>query len=71
MRQLTGKVLLASILVLPTSALAQETITYSYDGKGRLIKVERTGGPNDGVVTEYSYQKADNRKKVKTTGVTN
>lgn len=53
-------------LTLP--AHAAETITYAYDAKGRLVKVERSGSVNNGVKTDYEHDKADNRKKVKTTG---
>ncbi|PNQ76354.1 hypothetical protein BA950_07710 [Erythrobacter sp. SAORIC-644] len=38
--------------------------TYTYDARGRLIKVESSGGPNDGVVSNYVYDKADNRTRV-------
>jgi YD repeat-containing protein len=51
-----------------TSASAAETITYTYDAKGRLVKVERTGTVNNNVKTEYTHDKADNRTNVKTTG---
>lgn len=51
------------------AANASETITYTYDAKGRLIKVERSGTVNNGVKTEYVHDKADNRQNVKVTGV--
>lgn len=51
-----------------SAAFASETITYSYDAKGRLIKVVHAGTVNNGVQTTYSHDKADNRKNVKTTG---
>jgi hypothetical protein len=44
-----------------TAALATETVTYSYDARGRLVKATRTGSVNDGVETDYDYDKADNR----------
>lgn len=47
---------------------AAETITYTYDARGRLVKVERAGSVNNNVKTEYERDKANNRKKVKTTG---
>ena len=53
---------------LQVPASATETVTYTYDARGRLIKVERSGSVNNGVETEYQHDKADNRKKVKTTG---
>lgn len=45
---------------------ATETIAYSYDAKGRLVKMVRTGTVNNNVTTEYEHDKADNRKKVET-----
>ena len=52
-------------------AQASETVVYTYDAKGRLVKVERSGNVNNGIVTEYKYDKADNRTQVKITGSTN
>ena len=66
MRQL--KYLLGSTaLFVAGSALATETVTYTYDARGRLVKVERTGTVNDGAKVEYTLDKADNREKVKST----
>jgi YD repeat-containing protein len=68
-------------MLLPLAVLAQfamalpaqasETVVYTYDAKGRLVKVERTGIGSNSVVTEYKYDKADNRTQVKITGSTN
>ena len=52
-------------------AHATETVTYTYDAKGRLVKVVRTGTVNNGVTTDYTHDKADNRTNVKTTGSPN
>ena len=52
-------------------ALAGETITYTYDAKGRLVKVVHTGTINNNVQTIYDHDKADNRKQVTTTGAPN
>ncbi|MDQ0248408.1 hypothetical protein J2W22_000455 [Sphingomonas kyeonggiensis] len=52
-------------------ALATETVTYSYDAKGRLVKVERSGTVNNSVKSEYAYDKANNRKNAKVTGSLN
>lgn len=57
---------LAAFLVGP--AFGQETKKYTYDAKGRLVKVEHSGSVNSGVRTEYELDKAGNRKKVKKTG---
>ena len=62
---------MATIVALPTLAIAAETVTYSYDARGRLVKVERTGTVNDGVKTEYRLDKADNRTTVTVTGSAN
>lgn len=51
------------------SAMATETVNYTYDARGRLIKVERSGTINNGVVANYTIDKAENRTNVKVTGV--
>lgn len=43
------------------AALASETVTYSYDARGRLVRVDHEGSVNNGAVANYSYDKADNR----------
>ncbi|MGJ3232384.1 MAG: RHS repeat domain-containing protein [Oceanicaulis sp.] len=50
------------------SAAASETVTYTYDARGRLVEVEHTGGPAAGTKTTYEYDDADNIKRKKTTG---
>ena len=50
---------------------AAENITYKYDAKGRVIEVKRTGTGNNNVQTNYTHDKANNRKTVTTTGSTN
>jgi hypothetical protein len=54
-----------------TSAIAAETITYTYDAKGRLVKVVRTGTVNNNVTVDYEHDKADNRTRQKTTNSPN
>jgi uncharacterized protein (DUF697 family) len=56
-----GTLLLAGAAI---AAMAAETITYSYDARGRLVKVVRTGSVNNNVQAEYKYDKADNRTNV-------
>ncbi len=63
--------LAAVTVVVPSASHAGETITYKYDAKGRLIKAERTGTVNNGITTEYTHDKADNRTRLKTTGSSN
>jgi len=59
---LAGLAAIGAATVAP--ALAPETITYKYDARGRLVKVERSGGVNNNVKAEYKYDKADNRTNV-------
>jgi phage gp36-like protein len=58
----------AILLAVGAAAHAAETITYSYDSKGRLIQVVHSGTVNNGVTTTYTYDKANNRNQVTTTG---
>lgn len=48
-------------LAASTAASASETITYSYDARGRLKTVMRSGGVNGTKTTTYTLDKADNR----------
>ena len=54
----------AAALAVAAAAVASETITYTYDSRGRLVKVERKGDVNNNVQAEYKYDKADNRTNV-------
>ena len=58
-------------LTAAAPSISAETITYSYDAKGRLVKVVRTGTVNNNVTVEYEHDKADNRSRVKTTNSPN
>lgn len=69
MRRIDKIIIAASALAVAAAAVAAETITYKYDARGRLVKVERTGTVNNGVNTSYTYDKADNRTNKTTTGV--
>ena len=52
-----------------TAASAQETITYTYDARGRLVNVDHGAtGPNAGASAAYTYDGADNRTQVVVTG---
>jgi len=55
-------------LALVGIASANETITYSYDAKGRLVKVVHTGSVNNNVIANYSYDRADNRTNLNVSG---
>lgn len=61
----------AGLILLGAAAYAAETITYTYDARGRLKQVTRTGTVNNGVTTNYTYDKADNRTNKTTTGSPN
>lgn len=43
------------------AAVASETVSYTYDARGRLIQVQHAGSVNNGLVTTYSFDQADNR----------
>lgn len=60
----------AAAMIVADAAYAAETIAYTYDAKGRLIKVVHTGTAHQGatIVRDYAHDKADNRTNVKTTG---
>ena len=53
--------------IAATAAWAAETVTYTYDARGRLVKVVRTGTVNNNVKAEYKYDKAENRTNVTVT----
>lgn len=53
------------------AAHASETVSYTYDAKGRLVKIVHSGTVNSGVTVDYAHDTADNRTNVKTTGSTN
>jgi len=56
---------LAAGFILPSAASATETITYTYDARGRLIRVVQDKATDDRQ-TCYKYDKAGNRTNVKT-----
>jgi YD repeat-containing protein len=51
-------------LTVAASSYASETITYTYDSRGRLIRVNHSGSVNNNVSANYSYDKGDNRTNV-------
>jgi YD repeat-containing protein len=57
----------ALIAGLTAAAIASETVSFAYDARGRLIRVEHGGTVNNGVVTNYTHDKADNRISKATT----
>jgi YD repeat-containing protein len=56
------------LIVLGVAAHAAETITYTYDARGRLIRVSHSGSVNNNIITKYVIDKADNRTNKTTTG---
>lgn len=63
-----ARALVALGLLCPAALPASETITYTYDARGRLIQVARSGSVNNGVTSAYQYDAADNRTAVTVTG---
>ena len=49
-------------------AFAAETVTYSYDALGRLVKSEHAGSVNHSVKEEVTYDAAGNRTNVTVSG---
>ena len=68
-RRLRAVVLASVAGLLASSAMASETISYSYDALGRLVQVARSGAVNNGVSESYSYDPANNRTNVTVSGV--
>lgn len=65
----TTVALLAILTGSLSPASASETITYTYDSLGRLVKVDHGAtGPNAGVSSTYTYDKAGNRTNVVVAG---
>lgn len=61
----------ATALIAAAPAMAGETITYTYDAKGRVVKVEHAGTVNNNLKVEYTLDKVENRKNKKVTGSPN
>ena len=69
-RSIAFSVVFSAMMFVPPS-YAAETITYTYDAKGRLVSVARSGTVNNNVQTSYTHDKVDNRKNTTTTGSPN
>jgi YD repeat-containing protein len=54
----------STLLIVSQVATASETLSYSYDALGRLVKVARSGTVNNGASECYTYDKAGNRSNV-------
>lgn len=57
-------VAIAAVAAMAITARASETINYTYDARGRLVRVEHGGTVNNNVSAEYKYDKGDNRTNV-------
>lgn len=51
-------------VLLAHPAGASETVTYSYDAKGRVTTVAHSGTVNDAVQSSFVFDKTDNRTNV-------
>lgn len=51
-----------------TPVMAGETVLYSYDALGRLVRTQQTGTVNNGVNTDIDYDAAGNRTDYDVTG---
>lgn len=56
------------LILIGAAASATETITYTYDARGRVVRVSHSGTVNNNAVTNYTYDKADNRNTKTTSG---
>lgn len=59
---------IAAISAIAAAALASETVTYTYDARGRVVAVKHSGTINNNVAANYTYDKADNRTNKTVTG---
>ncbi|WP_428334168.1 hypothetical protein [Novosphingobium sp.] len=53
---------------IPAVAHATETVTYTYDARGRVATVVHSGTVNNGGSTTYTSDNADNRTQAATSG---
>jgi hypothetical protein len=53
--------IVASFLLAASSAIATETVSYTYDSLGRLVAVESDGTVNDNQSTDIEYDELGNR----------
>ena len=71
MMRVFAKISGLTLVLLSVAADAAETITYTYDARGRVIAVVRSGTVNNNVNRTYTIDKADNRTNKTTTGSPN
>jgi YD repeat-containing protein len=65
----TNRFTLATLVLglIGSTALAGETAAYTYDARGRLVKVVHSGSVNNNNQVCYKIDKAGNRTNVKAT----
>ena len=65
----TTRFVLAALALALTGSItsATETVTYTYDARGRLIKVVHAGTVNNNNQVCYKLDKAGNRTNIKST----
>jgi len=71
MAETKEKVLIAfAVAALTVTAMASgtETISYTYDVRGRLVQVKHNGTIGNNITSNYQYDRADNRTLKNTTG---
>ncbi|GAA0330375.1 hypothetical protein GCM10009087_45690 [Sphingomonas oligophenolica] len=61
-------IVIGALIAAVGIASASETITYTYDAKGRLVLVQHAGSVNNNVVANYTFDRADNRVHLNVTG---
>jgi YD repeat-containing protein len=66
-RTITFALAAIALGLIGLTASATETITHTYDARGRLIKVVHTGTVNNNNQVCYKLDKAGNRTNVKST----
>ncbi|MEM8918912.1 MAG: hypothetical protein AAGE37_08645 [Pseudomonadota bacterium] len=57
-----------ALIGLSAPAMATETVTYTYDELGRLVRTQQSGTVNNGVDTQIDYDAAGNRTDYDVTG---
>ena len=67
---MSKRALLAATMALACAgaAIATETLTYRYDARGRLVRVDHAGAVNNGVIANYAFDDADNLTNRQVTG---
>ena len=56
-----ARLIAVALALAPSVAVAGETITYTYDAHGRLVRAEHAGTVNDDLKAEYQYDASGNR----------